>query len=94
MYSLTGEFLQAYGRPGSDEVGMFNGPLICDVDAAGSVLIADRGNNRLQVMSEQGEFCVLDLQPQVFQPESAVMFSGCLYVTPGARMMSIFKYTC
>ena len=91
-YSLNGELLQAHGTPGSGEAGRFSKPYICDVDTAGSVLIADRDNNRLQVMSEQGEFRVLELQPEVSKPVSAVLFNGHLYVTSGDKK-TIRKYS-
>ena len=91
-YSFSGEFRQIYGRPGSGEAGQLAFPRICDVDTSGSVLITDCDNNRLQVMSEQGEFCVLDLEPEVSGPVSAAIFSGHLYVTSGNRT-TIHKYS-
>ena len=93
VYSLSGKFLQAFSRQGSGDAGRLGSPIICDVDIEGSVLIADFDNNRLQVMSEQGEFRVLDLQPQVSQPESAVIFSGDLYVT-SYKECTVYKYSC
>ena len=93
VYSLTGEFLQAHGRPGSGEAGRLDSLRICYVDTAGSVLIADCGNDRLQVMSEQGEFAVLDLQPEVSRPLSAMIFSGHLYVTLYSKC-TVHKYAC
>ena len=92
MYSLTGEFIRAHGTPGSGEAGQFNEPLICDVDRDGNVLIADRGNNRLQMMSEQGEFSVLEVQPEASRPSSAVMLDGYLYVTSVNSGGKICKY--
>ena len=53
---------------------------ICDDDDDGSVLIVDNGNHRFQVMSEQGEFSVLQLQPPVAFSSSAVLFNNQLYV--------------
>ena len=93
VYSLSGELLQAFSRPGSGDADRFNSPIICDVDTDGCVLIADCDNDRLQVMSEQGEFRVLDLQPHISQPESAVIFSGDLYVT-SYKECTVYKYSC
>ena len=93
VYSLSGEFLQAYGRPGSGEAGRLDCPLISDVEADCSVLIVDRGNNRIQMMNEQGEFSVLALQPEVVQPTSPVIYNDHLYVT-SIHKMTIYKYSC
>ena len=97
VYSLSGELLQTYGTSGSGDAGQFNCPFISDDDDDGSVLIADCGNNRLQVMSEQGEFNVLQLKPPVSVPRSAVLFNNQLYLTSGTAFShndSICKYAC
>ena len=91
VYSLSGELLQTYGTSERDGgAGQLNYPYICTDDDDGSVLIADRGNDRLQVMSEQGEFSVLQLQPPVSQPRGAVLFNNQLYVAKFGR--SLYKY--
>ena len=82
VYSLSGELLQTYGTRGCGNTGQLDWPYICADDDDGSVLIADRRNNRLQVMSEQGEFGVLQLQPPVSSPCSAVLIKNQLYVKP------------
>ena len=57
VYSLLSggsELLRSYGARGrGGAAGQLCGPVISDDDGDGSVLIADRENNRLQVMSEQ-----------------------------------------
>ena len=93
VYSLSGELLQTYDAHGNGDAGQLDGPYISDDDDDGSVLIADCGNNRLQVMSEQGEFSVLQLQPPVPQPRSAVLFNNNLYVTSYNKRI-IYKYSC
>ena len=85
VYSLSGELLQTYDAHGNGDAGQLDGPYISDDDDDGSVLIADR-SNRLKVMSEQGEFCVLQLQPPVSQSRSAVLFNNELYVTSSLEM--------
>ena len=92
VYSLSGELLQTYGTLGRADAGQLYSPCISDDD--GSVLIADCGNNRLQVMSEQGEFSVLQLQPPVSGPRSAVLFNQHIYVTSAQPSTIIYKYTC
>ena len=79
FYSLSGELLQTYGTYGSDDAGQLDCPYVNG--EYGSVLIADCGNSRLEVMSEQGEFNVLQLKPPVSRPRSAVMSNRQLYVT-------------
>ena len=93
VYSLTGQLLQTHGSKGSGDAGQFDGPYICDDDDDGSVLIADWGNNRLQGMSEQGDFSVLQLKPPVSRPRGAVLFNNNLYVT-SASNKTVYKYSC
>ena len=81
VYSLSGELLQTHGRRGTEHAGCLSYPYISDDDDDGSVLIADQRNHRLQVMSEQGEFSVLQLKPVVSGPRSAVLFNNQLYVS-------------
>ena len=93
VYSLSGELLQTYGARGGGDAAKLNGPFIGDDDDDGSVLIADYGNDRLQVMSEQGEFSVLQLQPPISQPCSAMLFNKQLYVISEDDNL-IYKYSC
>ena len=93
VYSLTGQLLQAHGSRESDDAGKFCCPYICGDDIDGSVLIADWGNDRLQMMSEQGGFSVLQLQPPVSQPRSAVLFNNNLYVVSEDKK-TVYTYSC
>ena len=93
VYSLNGELLQTYGAQGRGDACQLYCPFISDDDDDGSVLIADYGNNRLQVMSKQGQFSVLQLQPPVSRPRSAVLFKNHLYVT-SEHDKRIYKYSC
>ena len=92
VYSLSGELLRTYVARGRRGAGRSKNRYVCDDDDDGSVLIAEEGNDRLQVMSEQGEFSVLKLQPPVSGPSSAVLFNNQLYVT--SRNDTIYKYSC
>ena len=93
VYSLSGELLQTHGTRGSGAAGRLNDPFISDDD--GSVLMPDLSNDRLQVMSEQGQFSVLQLQPSVSGPRSAVLFNNQLYVTSVSHgNIKISKYAC
>ena len=91
VYSLSGELLHTYGKSGKGDAGTFDWAFICADDDDGSVLIADHDNNRLQVMSEQEEFSVLQLQPPVSRPRGAVLFNNKLYVTSEDKNQ-IYRY--
>lgn len=91
VLTTSGQLRHAYGEPGSGGAGHLSMATICDDDDDGSVLLADNGNGRLQVMSERGEFSVLRLQPPPPQPSAAVLFNNCLFVT-SARSKAITKY--
>ena len=60
---------------------------ICDSDAYGNILIADENNHRLQVMSDCGQFTVLDLNPIATYTRSAVYHNGDLYVVVGSNVL-------
>ena len=92
VYSSDGEFLHTYGKFGSVGAGCLDTPLIGDSDVAGCVLVADCNNDRLQVMSEQGQFFVLDLQPEVSKPLGAAIFNDHLYVASECK--TLHKYSC
>ena len=92
VYSSNGECLQTYGKLGSGDEGCLDTPVIGDSDVAGCVLVADYENNRLQVMSEQGEFFVLDLQSEVSKPSVTAIFNDHLYVASDWR--TLYKYSC
>ena len=89
--SLTGQLLATYGTNGG-RAGQLIGPRMFDDDDDGSVLISDLLNDRLQVMSELGEFSVLQLQPQVSQPRSAILFDNQLYVISD-KEKTVYKYS-
>ena len=93
VYSLSGELLRTYGTRGSGDAGRLDCPYISDDDDDGRVLIADRNNNRLQVMSEQGEVSVLQLQPPVTSPLRAVLFKNHVFVASWDKK-AIYKYSC
>jgi len=52
-FDLEGNFMGAYGSPGSGP-GQFNDPQGLAVDDSGVIVVADSGNNRLQVLSFDG----------------------------------------
>ena len=93
VYSLTGRLLRIHGSRGLRDAGQFTSPSIrCD-DDDGSVLIADCVNGRLQVMTKQGKFSVLQLKPPVSRPGGAVLFNNNLYVSSEDKK-TVYKYSC
>ena len=91
VYALDGSLVQTFGNRGSGGEGEFYFPFVADADVDGSVLITDCYNNRLQVMSEQGEFSVLQLQWPVSKPRGAMFFNNQLYVTSWSKQ-TLCKY--
>ena len=64
----------------SPPAGELCGPYLCAVDSDESLLVADCGNDRLQVCDVSGQWSVLDLEPPVTTPNSAVVIDNKLYV--------------
>jgi hypothetical protein len=54
-FSPTGKFLRQWGKPGSAP-GEFNNPHALAFDARGRLLVADRGNARIQIFGQDGKF--------------------------------------
>jgi DNA-binding beta-propeller fold protein YncE len=51
----NGKWLMSFGTPGSGP-GQFNTPHSIAADAKGNIYVADRGNGRIQVFNENGNF--------------------------------------
>jgi hypothetical protein len=54
-FDNRGRFIKTWGAKGSG-AGQFNSPHSVVVDAKGNVYVADRGNNRIQVFDNDGNF--------------------------------------
>ena len=54
-YDSAGHYLMQWGTHGSGE-GQFNIPHAIDLDSAGNVYVADRGNHRVQLFDATGRF--------------------------------------
>jgi sugar lactone lactonase YvrE len=54
-YTKDGKFIKSWGRPGTAP-GEFNAPHGIAFDSKGRLFVADRGNNRLQIFDQDGEF--------------------------------------
>ena len=84
IYSVQGKLHSIFDCPGGDNVGKDEAdphyPHVCGADAAGSVLLAEPMEHGLQVMSKDGEFRSLKLQPDVKTPRRAVLHKNYLFV--------------
>ena len=84
VMSQDGDPLMVHGSEGRGPPGEFLRPYLCDVDSEGSILVADRGNSRLQVFdSNKIEWSEVDLWPPVTSPGDAVLLNNNLYVVSG-----------
>lgn len=64
-FSSDGKFLKQWGEAGSGP-GQFNNPHALAMDSRGRLLVADRGNSRIQIFDQDGKF--LDQWTQFGRP--------------------------
>lgn len=97
VFDLAGNFLFAFGEPGSSE-GHFNAPQGLAIDAANNVFVADTLNARVQVFDQDGKFIRLfgergDRPYQFDNPRDLAFDSeGNLHIVD-ARMGQLLSYT-
>ena len=92
IFSLNGRLQSNTGFQGIGGPGQLNLPYICSIDAAGAALIADNGNDRLQLLSANGQWSIVQLQPHVNRPQSACVMNDTLYVTEWSnRLLHAYK---
>ena len=96
LYSLTGVLRHTFGSRGCGDAGLLNAPVIIDDDDDGSVLIADKWNRRVQLMTRGGEFHVFQLQPSPTSVRCCVLYKRHFYVMPHSTspQTPLFKYNC
>jgi 6-bladed beta-propeller protein len=54
-FDKAGKFIKQFGKPGSG-AGEFNVPHALAMDSRGRLFVADRGNNRIQIFDQEGQF--------------------------------------
>ena len=91
IFSLDGQLKSSTGRKGNGAAGELHGPCIGAADAAGTALISDFANNRLQLLSGNGQWSILQLQPRIEKPFGACLVNDTLYVN-GWKEKSIHAY--
>ena len=87
MLSRFGELLQTYDY---STPGVQRRPLLCQVDADSSALVADQANHTLQVMTSDGMWSVVDFDEAVMYPAGAVWCNASLYV---AKAFGIVRFS-
>ena len=90
VYSQMGKRLRSFGTRGSGQ-GQFEYPRGVAVDSDGYVLVADRGNNRIQKFTAQGEF-LTDSGPLPFEYPNGIAFNASndrVYVASGKGCIQI-----
>jgi sugar lactone lactonase YvrE len=55
-FDKTGKFIKAWGKWGKGGAGEFDQPHALAFDSKGRLFIADRGNNRIQIYDQNGNF--------------------------------------
>lgn len=71
-FSPDGRFLGQWGTPGKGP-GEFNTPHGIAIDAAGSVYVADRQNDRIQVFSPESKLQAIWASPKIGRPYGIAM---------------------
>ncbi len=71
-FDPTGKFIKTWGRKGSGP-GEFDGPHALAMDTRGRLFVGDRGNNRIQIFDQDGNF--IDQWAQFSRP-SGVYIDG------------------
>src|SRR5215475_2686740 len=64
-FDKTGKFIKAWGKKGSAP-GEMDGPHTLAMDSRGRLFLGDRGNNRIQIFDQDGNF--IDQWPQFSRP--------------------------
>ena len=65
-FDKTSKFVKAWGTKGNGP-GQFSGPHAIDTDRNGRVYVADRGNSRVHIFYEEGNY--LDAWPNLRFPD-------------------------
>ena len=77
-YAPDGTFLMDWGQSGTGP-GEFDEPHSISIDSRGRVFVADRGNSRVQIFDQQGQF--IDAWTQFGRPSGVHVSAGdTLYV--------------
>ena len=88
----TRTLVATYGSEGSKKPEQLKNPFCADTDICDTLLICDRNNNSIKVMSHDGTFHVVSTDLQVRDPRGAVYHDGCLFVA-SLTEQKIYKFS-
>ena len=80
----AGHVLHTYSARGSHSDCKLHDPHLCQEDDEGVLLVADYGNDRLQILDEQRKWSIVNLEPKVNEPRGAVYVNGEIFVVSGS----------
>ena len=75
-FTKDGKLIKTIGRKGSGP-GEFDAPHGLAIDSKGRLFVADRGNNRVQILDQDGKF--IDQWPQFSRPSGIAIRNDVLY---------------
>lgn len=82
-FSSEGKYLTSWGQKGT-ELGSFDVPHSIAIDTQGTIYVADRGNARLQLFDQNGQFIAVWKDPLLGRPWAVrISQSGNIYVVDG-----------
>lgn len=88
-FSADGNYLTSWGTSGT-EAGQFNTPHSIAIDSQGNVYVADRGNARLQIFDENGNFISEWKNKLIGRPWSVRIEAENLYLVDGGDQNQFF----
>jgi hypothetical protein len=77
-FTKDGKFVKSFGKLGSGPVE-FRTPHDITMDPKGRLFVADRGNNRIQILDQDGNF--IEEWKQFSRPSGIAIRDGMIYVT-------------
>ena len=86
-FSPDGRVIQSWGQPGTGQ-GEFNLPHSVWVDKEGRVMVADRGNNRIQIFTDDGKY-VTEWHDLIRPSDIWMDSSGTVYISELGNRISI-----
>ena len=91
IMNVRGEVIHTYGTHGSRDAGELDDPVLCQEDEDGAMLLAEFWNNRLQILDEQRKWSIVNMQPEVKTPMSAIYVNHVIYVV-SKRDLKLYSY--
>ncbi len=80
QFSASGEYISQFGTPG-EGLGELCRPAGIAIDEHGDIYVADRGNHRIQLFGQHGNFV------DVFTGDAGLSKSGRIYITANPKVL-------